>query len=126
MAHPEIEFCIIRDDKEKIVGFSLVAESQTEAEYFCAKFPKALAEERAKIWFKKGTILFEDPEEGTSSFEIGEKDAKILKDFIEVKGEYKGSRYGLYLDGFLAPGFKLTLEGMRDSNKRDPIIRSNR
>jgi len=121
MAKPEIDFCIIRD-KEKIIGFSLVACAQTEAEYFCAKFPKALVEGKADIKFKKGTIIFEYPEEGTCDFEIGAEDVKTLKNLLEGKEE----KFGLYNDGFLTPGFKIVLEGMQDSGEKDPAINSLR
>ncbi len=125
MAKPEIDFCIIRD-KEKTIGFSLVSCAQTEAEYFCAKFPKALVEGKADIKFKKGTVTFEYPEEGTCDFEIGAEDVKTLKNLLEGKGEYKDRKLSFYNDGFLTPGFKLVLEGMKDLGEKDPVINSLR
>jgi len=125
MAYPEVEFCIIRDEKEKMIGFSLVAAPQTEGEYFCANFPKALADKTAKIEVNVEVVIFEHPEEGTCRFKIGNKSAKEFKNFIEAKGPYKGAKFSLYRDGFLTPGFKIMLEGMKDLGKKDyPIMSS--
>lgn len=125
MAAIEAKLTFIKEDG-KLIGFSVVAEPQTEAEYFCAKMPNALANQKADIDVAGSTITFTHPEEGSCSFEVDPEDAKTFKQFSENKGPYKGTKCGLHKAGFLTPGFKIALEGKEDSGEEGEPIRSNR
>ena len=61
MAHFETDFKVLKDEKGKVNGFSLIAQPHTESEYFCGSFPKALVEGKADIKFEEGKIIFEHP-----------------------------------------------------------------
>jgi hypothetical protein len=118
----EVELFLIKE-KGKLIGFSLIAGPQTEGEYFCARFPKALVNKTADITIKESLITFVHPEEGECTFEVELADAKVLHQFFNQEGSYKGVKYALNRDGFFTPGFKLTLEDKQDSGERsDPIL----
>ena len=74
MARPEVELSLIKNDG-KLIGFSLVALPQTEAEYFCARFPKALVDKQADIVIKGKKVVFKHPTEGECTFTLGVADA---------------------------------------------------
>lgn len=90
-----------------VIGISLVAEPQCEAEMFCASLPRLIINDSAKIVFGEGTINFVHPVEGTVSFEIEAEDARALSEV------FNGSqRLGFYSAGTLTPGFKIVPQGM--------------
>ena len=119
----EVSLTLIKNDG-KLVGFSLVAEPQTEAEYFCARMPKALQDQSAKIDFAEDVVTFTHPTEGSCSFTLPREDIESLQLFVNQLGPYKGKKYAGSKDGFLTPGFKITLEG--EKGERGESILSNR
>ena len=126
MAYYEIDFCIIRDEGGKIIGFSVVAQPQTEAEMFCGAFPKALFDNKADIIVEEETIVFKASENDKCSFDVGRQDAEILDNFLHCRGDYQGERLNLCRDGILTPGFKIVLKGMNDFGKKDSAIQPTR
>lgn len=121
MAKPKVELVLIKEEG-KLIGFSLVADAQTEAEYFCAKMPKALANKTADIRIRGTKVTFVHPEEGECSFQVEKVDAADLRKFITRKGPYKNAVYALNRDGFLSEGFKPTLKGKEDAGERSEPI----
>lgn len=125
MAMIEAELCFIKEDG-RLIGFSVVAEPQAEAEFFCAAMPEALVKRTAHIFIDATGLVFQHPREGRCSFEIEQRDVETLKQLLEGGGAYAGAKLGLYRAGFLTPGFKIVLEGKQDAGVNSEPIRSHR
>lgn len=125
MARPQVDLYFIKEDG-KLIGFSLVAGAQTEGEYFCARMPKALADQTADITIRGTRVRFIHPEEGECEFTVEKEDGAALRKFINRTGPYKDAEYALNDDSFMTPGFKLTLKGKEDAGERSERIWSRR
>ena len=104
MNHLEIDFAILRNESNEIIGISFVAQPQTEAEYFCARFPSGLKTKKSDIEFRKGQMVLTDETEGKYTVELNESDFKEIYDLLNGDKKLK-----LEKAGFLTPGFKIIL-----------------
>jgi hypothetical protein len=101
------------------VGFSLIADGQTEAENFCETLPLAFKEGeggmevvpaehgKCKIIFTNEACFFRGKFEVTVSKEQGEAIKKLWKD---------PQKLGIYKDGVFTLGFKVVL--ISEANKK--------
>jgi len=99
----EIDFGFYANQEGKIVGFSMIAEAQTEAEYFCGTMPRALREGRGgmKIADNKRKITFTNELSGFGgAFEanVTEKQGKAIEELWKDT-----PKLGLYKDGIFTP-----------------------
>lgn len=117
MSYIEADCSLIKKDGQ-IIGVSLVAQPQTEAEMFCGSMPKQLVDGKGDIKFEDGKVTFVNPREGEVSFSIENGDASALQSILN--GDKK---LGLYRDGFLTPGFKIVLEGMEKEGEKTELTR---
>ena len=121
MAYIKADCSIIKKDGQ-VIGVSLVAQPQTEAERYCASMPKQLVDGKGDIKFEGGKIIFNNPDgggfPGEVSFSIEDDAAKELQAILN--GDQK---LGLYNDGFLTPGFKIVPEGMKDEGEKTELER---
>jgi hypothetical protein len=113
----EIDFGIYSNPDGAIVGFSLVAEPQTEAEEFCSTLPKAFKEGRGsmdivpdvggkyKIIFANEGCCFG----GTFEVMVTEEQGKAIQELWKDT-----QKLGLYKDGLFGPGFKIVLISEKD------------
>lgn len=102
----EADFEILKNGTGEIIGLSLIARPQTEAEEFCGTFIKALVEGKADIKFSDKEIIFEHPTcifGRECIYEINPKEAVSLEKVLHSK-KLKAERAG-----FLTPGFKIIL-----------------
>lgn len=91
----------------RVIGFSLVARPQTEAEIFCATFPAELAEGDAEICFENDEIVFSHPNcqyQGRCAHKVEPDKLEELKKLLS--GD---SKLSLQRAGVLTPGFKIVL-----------------
>lgn len=113
----EIDFGIYSNPDGAIVGFSLVAEAQTEAEEFCSTLPKAFKEGRGSMDIVpdvggKCKIIFTNELgcfSGTFEIVVTEEQGNAIK---ELWRDTK--KLGLYKDGLFTPGFKIILISEKD------------
>jgi hypothetical protein len=121
MSYIEADCSLIKNDGQ-IIGVSLVAQPQTEAERYCASMPKQLVDGDGDIKFEDGKIIFHNPDgggfPGEVSFSIEEEDSAALQ--AVLNGDRK---LGLYNDGFMTPGFKIVLEGMEKDGEKTELTR---
>ena len=113
----EAECSIIKKDGE-IIGVSLVAMPQTEAEKFCDSMPQKIVDGNGDINFEDGRINFVNPGEGEVSFSIEMNEAFALQSVLNGDKEL-----GLYRDGLLASGFKIVFKGMEDEGEKVKLTR---
>ncbi len=121
MAYIEATCSLLKKDGQ-LIGVSLVAEPQTEAEIFCASFPKKLSDEKdqAQIGIRNDTQLtFIHPKEGEVSFALPDDDIEAVRQLITGKS----GNLGLYRDGFMTPGFKIALQDDEKNVEREPLQR---
>jgi len=110
--------CFLIKKGGQIIGISLIAQPQTEAEMFCASMPKQIVDGGGDIKFEDGKITFVNPCEGDVSFSIKSEDASALRAILN------GNRQlGLYRDGMLTSGFKIVLDGMEEEDERVELTR---
>jgi hypothetical protein len=107
MSAIETEFKVLKDDQGRIIGFSLIAQPQREAEVFCGTFPQALVQKKADIVFQETEIVFEHPTcrfSGRCAHHVESEDLKALNAILN--GDRK-----LHIEraGFLTPGFQIHL-----------------
>ncbi|MFT7644673.1 MAG: hypothetical protein ACI9BF_000324 [Candidatus Paceibacteria bacterium] len=121
MAYIEADCSLIKKDGE-VIGVSLVAQPQTEAERYCASMPKQLVDGTGTIEFEDGKIIFDNPDgggyPGKVSFTIDEESSTALQELLTGDGEL-----GLYNDGILTPGFKIVPEEMKDEGEKTGLVR---
>jgi hypothetical protein len=117
MSYIEVDCSLIKKDG-RVIGVSLVAQPQTEAEFFCASMPKQLEESKGEIKFEKGKVIFVNPIEGEVSFSIENNDASALRAILN--GD---QRLGLYDDSCLTPGFRIVPEGMDKEGEKVSLTR---
>lgn len=118
MSYIEADCSLIKKDGE-LIGLSLVAQPQAEAEFFCASFPRQLVDGKGDIEIKGGVkVTFIDPKEGSVSFSIEFEDATALQELLSGNGKLE-----IHPDGILTPGFKITREGMKDEGEKSQIDR---
>lgn len=104
----------------KLIGISLVAEPQTEAEMFCSSFPKQLTKRKGRIIVLLGKVAFINPmERAFVLFAIEDEDASNLNSMLHDES----ITLGLYNDGILTPGFKITLRGMQGEGEKHELER---
>jgi hypothetical protein len=101
MPYIEADCSILKKDDE-VLGVSLIAQPQTEAEFFCGSMPRQIAEKKGDIKIEDGKIIFVNPLEGEVSFSISDEDGTKLKELMK-----SGRKFGIYNDGCLTPGFKI-------------------
>ena len=107
MARPKTDFEVLKNDAGGVIGFSLVAQPQTEAEEFCITFPKAFMDGNANIRFEGDEIVFDHPNcdsSGRCAHKLGAADAVSLRELLSGKYQLQLERAGL-----LTPGFKIVL-----------------
>lgn len=104
MPYYEIEVSLLKDEGSgKAVGVNLVAQSQTEAELFCASFPPRYLSGEAKVTVEGVNLHFEHPVRPDFIVKIPDADALALNetftsDSIEL---------GVFRTGALTPGFAI-------------------
>ena len=113
MPNPEIEaICSLIKKDNAVIGVSLVAKPQCEAEIFCSYFPASFVEKKSFIKFlgtkKMGhqVITFSLPNRGDVGFLIEVADATALQKVLQ------NQEISLYPDGYMTPGFKIVPDGM--------------
>jgi hypothetical protein len=116
MAYIEAE-CFLVFDERGLIGLSLIAMPQTEAECFCRTLPRQLQEGRGNIDLNGGILTFVNPDEKT---EVSFLVVKEYEDnFEQLWNGNHGQTFSYHRDGFLTPGFKLVLTGREeDRGKR--------
>jgi hypothetical protein len=115
MAYIEAE-CFLVFDEEGLIGLSLIAMPQTEAEYFCGTLPKQLQEGRGDIDLNGGILTFVNPDEKAEvSFLVAKE---YEGDFKQLWNGNHGQKFSYHRDGFVTPGFKFVLTGQEDPGKR--------
>ena len=104
--------CALLKREGTLIGLSLIAEPQTEAERFCQSFPKGIRDDTADIKCENGTVSFIHPRDGSVSFKVGDEDAVSVQAMLA--GEF--GELDLLRDehAVLCPGFKLIRAGMKD------------
>lgn len=108
----DITFAIVKNSANKVVGFSLMAGPQTEAECFVQTMPRALKEGTAQIEIKEGTITFSHPTcpifGGDHQFQADAQELAQLQEIVDGShGKVKFSTKNLFN---LGPAFKIVLE----------------
>ena len=82
-----------------------------------------LMRKEADIVIEGNQIVFKHPSPlGDTSFDLKPEDVGPMSDFLDGKGEYSDSKFGIYNDGFFTPGFKITLEGMDKVGEKLPAL----
>ncbi|MFC1629765.1 hypothetical protein ACFL11_00875 [Patescibacteria group bacterium] len=115
----EIDFSLLADEEGRIVGISLVAQPQTEAEIFCSSFPGALIDEKASIGIEGSDEMgkrvdFNHPTcafAGTYSVDVTPEQAETIKTLLA-----DDDNLALCRDGAMTPGFKIVL--LKEKDKR--------
>ena len=114
MTNFETNFKILKDEKEKVNGFSLIAQPHTESEIFCGSFPKALVDGKANIKFEEEKILFEHPTcryyPGTCAHELDKDEGAALQELLN-----SDIQLTIEKAGFLTPGFKIISSAIAQS-----------
>jgi len=105
MNHCEINFEILRNNAKKIIGIQLIAEPQTEAEYFCAKFPRGLMDKKSDIQFNDGKMILTHETEGEHEIELNESDLREIHELLNGSKKKK-----LEKTAVLTPGFRIILD----------------
>ncbi len=110
----ELNFEILKDSSNEIIGFSLIAGAQTDAEIFCSQFINWIKEskespqeaENSGIYIQPGEIVFELKNQEKHSFPISRKEEiELRKIFTGKKGRVSFERAG-----FFTPGFKFVVK----------------
>ena len=104
MARFETDFEVLKNDG-KVIGFSLIAQPQFEAEVFCNTFPKALLDRESNIKFEGNEIVFVHPNcdfSGRCAHKLDAADIAALQELLSGKHRLKLERAG-----FFTPGFKI-------------------
>lgn len=117
--------CSLIKNEGKVIGLSLVAEFQTEAEMFCSALIRQIINSKEGISRGDDKICFFLIKYGRHptiteqvEFQIDDKDAS---DLFEAIGPTKD--VGLYKDGMLAPGFKMVPVGMENTGEKFELKR---
>jgi len=100
-----------------LVGFSVLAGPQAEAEFFCRAMPMALGSGVGKALVERNKVAFVHPKEGTCRFEVPEEDARALDQLFKGEGLYRGQKLSYQDASILTPGFKYTLAGKEDAGE---------
>lgn len=104
----ETNFKVLKDEQGEVIGFSLIAKPQAEAELFCSSFPKALLNDQAEIKFDISTqeIVFDFPDckvKGRCAHKLEKEEFIVLSVMLNSKED----RLQVSKAGMLTPGFKI-------------------
>ncbi len=110
-------FDIIKNKNGEVVGFSLLAQPQAEAEEFCKTFPRALILGKADIRVEDEEIIFDHPTcffEGICTHKVNTTDASSLQKILKLKEGKKArkkqkKKLRIEMIGSFSPGFKITI-----------------
>lgn len=117
MSYIEVDCSLIKYEGQ-VIGVSLIADAQTEAEMFCNSMPRQLVDGKADIKFEDGRVTFVNPGEGQVAFIINKQDAQALQDLLS-----RDTGLAIYKDGLLTPGFKIVPWQMAEVGEKIELTR---
>jgi len=79
-----MNFKVLKNEKEEIIGFSLVSRPHCQSENFCDTFPCALLSKprKADINIVGEEIVFDYPTKGKCAFRLTEEERIALSDIL--------------------------------------------
>ncbi len=112
MSYIEADCSLIKKNG-RLVGLSLVAQPQSEAEIFCNSMPKQLVEGSGNIKLGNGKLTFVNSNKDEVSFAISDDDATAVHELLTGKnGELE-----IHRDGFFTPGFRIVRAGQKEGER---------
>ncbi|MEK7607999.1 MAG: hypothetical protein AAB495_00230 [Patescibacteria group bacterium] len=124
----DAELCLLRDEEGGFVGISVLAEAENMAERFCELMPHALEGDPASVGVQEQTLFFVcSGAPAACYFDLDEETAKLVRDFINMEGDFSDFDQSICEDNSLTPGFKIVISGKEDVETRNSSpIRSRR
>lgn len=118
---PEIEANLSLFKKEgSLIGFSLIAEDQYDAEVFCSNFMQKLITGNAGVYqLNTNEIAFITSSNKYVSFYLDEEDIQAMKDLFSLKRGNLDIIHCSHLNG----GFKLFIENYPKEYETIPLLR---
>ena len=98
-----------------VVGFSIIAEPQTEAQTFCDEMPRALRAGTGKAAANGTRVTFTCPSEGDCHFEVPKEDADMLGRLFTEQEPYSNIKLKLERIRNWTSGFKYIIDGQEKS-----------
>jgi len=102
--------CCLIVHEGTLIGVSLIAEGQSQAESFCSCFPREFIFKKSTIEIESLNIIFRDSNGNTCSFSLPEEYFEELRILLLKTSE---DSLAISHDGILTPGFKITLDEKR-------------
>lgn len=128
MALPDLNASLIFDH-DLLIGLSVIAQPQTEAELFCDSFPRKLMGEAgggADMVVRDETLVLIVGGAERAWFAVPAHHCTRLNDILNVEGSCEGAQRSLCPDGVMTPGFKILLTEKESAETRREELEETR